>query len=274
MRSRAAVAGRPEIRASAPRSPSPPCRAAGSRARACSRRAGGSSARRGDVEAEDGADPLVGSSSPRRILISVLLPAPFAPTRPTIPGSSSSVSPSSAVTAEPIALGQGGRGDQGRRRDESHTGQGIGRSVSGVAVRPRNVGLDRPPDRRLSPDRGRRSPPRPPTRGRGHPGRPDRLDGCGRRSRSGRRRRRGAPRRPAGDAGGRARRAAADRRRPRGARPRRTRTARPPRIGPPLRRPVERAAVEPGEEVAPVVRDAATGTASPGHGATTGRPPR
>ena len=47
------------------------------------------------------AEPLVGSSSPSRILISVLLPAPFAPTRPTIPGSISTVSPSSAVTAEP-----------------------------------------------------------------------------------------------------------------------------------------------------------------------------
>ena len=41
--------------------------------------------------------PLVGSISPSRILSSVLLPAPFEPTRPTIPGSISTVSPSSAV---------------------------------------------------------------------------------------------------------------------------------------------------------------------------------
>jgi hypothetical protein len=44
------------------------------------------------------ASPDVGSRSPRRILRSVLLPAPFEPTRPTIPGSISTDRPSSAVT--------------------------------------------------------------------------------------------------------------------------------------------------------------------------------
>src|SRR5215212_959384 len=47
------------------------------------------------------AEPLVGAISPSRILISVLLPAPFDPTRPTTPGSISRVSPSSAVTPPP-----------------------------------------------------------------------------------------------------------------------------------------------------------------------------
>ena len=42
--------------------------------------------------------PDVGSSRPRRIFRSVLLPAPFDPTSPTIPGSISTVRPSSAVT--------------------------------------------------------------------------------------------------------------------------------------------------------------------------------
>src|SRR6186997_2469738 len=42
--------------------------------------------------------PEVGGRRPSRILISVLLPAPLAPTRPMIPGSSSRVRPSSAVT--------------------------------------------------------------------------------------------------------------------------------------------------------------------------------
>ncbi len=41
--------------------------------------------------------PDVGSSSPSRIFRSVLLPAPFDPTSPTIPGSISTVRPSSAV---------------------------------------------------------------------------------------------------------------------------------------------------------------------------------
>src|SRR6516225_9114588 len=44
------------------------------------------------------ARPEVGGNSPSRILINVLLPAPLAPTSPMIPGSSSSVSPSSATT--------------------------------------------------------------------------------------------------------------------------------------------------------------------------------
>ena len=43
-------------------------------------------------------DPDVGGSRPSRILMSVLLPAPFAPTSPMIPGSRSSVSPSRATT--------------------------------------------------------------------------------------------------------------------------------------------------------------------------------
>ena len=42
--------------------------------------------------------PVVGRQEPSRILRSVLLPAPFAPTSPMMPGSRSSVSPSSAVT--------------------------------------------------------------------------------------------------------------------------------------------------------------------------------
>ena len=42
--------------------------------------------------------PLVGASRPRRILMSVLLPAPLAPTRPTIPGATSRVSSSRATT--------------------------------------------------------------------------------------------------------------------------------------------------------------------------------
>ena len=48
--------------------------------------------------------PDVGSRSPSRILSSVLLPAPLEPTRPTIPGSMSSVSASSAVTVAPYRL--------------------------------------------------------------------------------------------------------------------------------------------------------------------------
>ena len=43
------------------------------------------------------ARPDVGGRRPSRILISVLLPAPLAPTSPMIPGSSSTVSPSSAT---------------------------------------------------------------------------------------------------------------------------------------------------------------------------------
>src|SRR2546423_11250825 len=42
--------------------------------------------------------PVVGAISPSRILMSVDLPAPFAPTSPTIPGSTSTVSASRAVT--------------------------------------------------------------------------------------------------------------------------------------------------------------------------------
>jgi hypothetical protein len=44
------------------------------------------------------ASPDVASISPRRILRSVLLPAPFDPTSPTMPRSMSTVRPSSAVT--------------------------------------------------------------------------------------------------------------------------------------------------------------------------------
>ena len=46
------------------------------------------------------AEPLVGLRRPKRILISVLLPAPFAPTSPLMPGLSSRSSESSAVTLE------------------------------------------------------------------------------------------------------------------------------------------------------------------------------
>src|SRR5215218_8850839 len=42
--------------------------------------------------------PLLGASRPSRILISVLLPAPLAPTSPTMPGSTSTVRSASAVT--------------------------------------------------------------------------------------------------------------------------------------------------------------------------------
>ena len=42
--------------------------------------------------------PLVGGMRPSRILISVDLPAPFAPTSPVTPGATLTVSPSSAVT--------------------------------------------------------------------------------------------------------------------------------------------------------------------------------
>ena len=74
------------------------CRAAGSRAPACSRRARGSRCPRvATSRSKIVAEPAVGSSSPSRILRSVLLPAPFEPTRPTIPGSIVTVSPSSAV---------------------------------------------------------------------------------------------------------------------------------------------------------------------------------
>ena len=45
------------------------------------------------------ADPEDGASSPSRILISVDLPAPFAPTSPMTPAGTDRVSPSSAVTA-------------------------------------------------------------------------------------------------------------------------------------------------------------------------------
>src|SRR3954451_2899673 len=45
------------------------------------------------------ARPEVAGNNPRRILIRVDLPAPFAPTRPTIPGWSSKLSWSRAVTA-------------------------------------------------------------------------------------------------------------------------------------------------------------------------------
>ena len=86
----------------ASRSRWPTGRAAGSRAPAGSRRTGGSpgpcaATSRPITEAE----PLVGSSRPSRILRSVLLPAPLAPTRPMIPGSTSSVRESSAVTCAP-----------------------------------------------------------------------------------------------------------------------------------------------------------------------------
>ena len=73
-------------------------RAAGSRARACSRRARGSPRprwrRRGRARC---AVPAVAGSSPSRILISVDLPAPLAPTRPTTPGS--------IVDGEPVDRG-------------------------------------------------------------------------------------------------------------------------------------------------------------------------
>src|SRR5262245_35291305 len=42
--------------------------------------------------------PLVGTSSPRRILISVDFPAPLAPISPVTPGATGTVRPSSAVT--------------------------------------------------------------------------------------------------------------------------------------------------------------------------------
>ena len=68
--------------------------AAGSPTRACSRRTGGSWCRRPRTSMPmTSALPEVGSSSPRRILSSVLLPAPLAPTSPMIPGSSSRLSP-------------------------------------------------------------------------------------------------------------------------------------------------------------------------------------
>ena len=51
-----------------------------------------------DVDAHDLGRPEVGSSRPSRILSSVLLPAPLAPTSPMIPGSRSRVSPSRAMT--------------------------------------------------------------------------------------------------------------------------------------------------------------------------------
>ena len=44
------------------------------------------------------AEPLDGSTSPSKILTSVLLPAPFAPTNPVIPDSIDTVSASSAMT--------------------------------------------------------------------------------------------------------------------------------------------------------------------------------
>ena len=55
--------------------------------------------RRGRRSPAAWAEPLVGGSSPSRILMSVLLPAPFAPTSPMMPGSSSIERLSSAVTA-------------------------------------------------------------------------------------------------------------------------------------------------------------------------------
>ena len=45
------------------------------------------------------ARPLVGGSRPSRILMSVDLPAPFAPTSPVMPGANATVRPSSAVTS-------------------------------------------------------------------------------------------------------------------------------------------------------------------------------
>src|SRR5262249_7395834 len=42
--------------------------------------------------------PLVGTSRPRRILISVDFPAPLAPISPVTPGATGTVRPSSAVT--------------------------------------------------------------------------------------------------------------------------------------------------------------------------------
>ncbi len=53
-----------------------------------------------DVEVEHRRRAVVGSSRPSRILMSVLLPAPFAPTSPITPGSSSR-SRSSRATMEP-----------------------------------------------------------------------------------------------------------------------------------------------------------------------------
>ncbi len=48
--------------------------------------------------------PLVGGSNPSRILISVDLPAPFAPIRPVIPGPTAIVRSSSATIAAPNRL--------------------------------------------------------------------------------------------------------------------------------------------------------------------------
>jgi hypothetical protein len=56
---------------------------------------------RGGIEILTRARPDVGSSSPSRIRISVLLPAPFEPSSPTTPGSIVTVRSSSAVTDDP-----------------------------------------------------------------------------------------------------------------------------------------------------------------------------
>ena len=83
-----------------------------------------------DVAIHDrGACPSVGGSSPRRILRSVLLPAPFAPTSPMIPGSRSSVSPSSATTPPGYRLvspwsAMSGMPPKGTRRADGLVGSG------------------------------------------------------------------------------------------------------------------------------------------------------
>ena len=89
------------------------------------------------------ASPDVGSSRPRRILSSVLLPAPFEPTSPTIPRLDVDRQPVERGDRRPVALRQGPEGDRGpppkgtraKRRRGDHARAARRRGPSGATRR-------------------------------------------------------------------------------------------------------------------------------------------